>query len=269
LSKKIGVLGCGWLGLPLARQLAGNSHQVYGTTTSSDKLIVLQKEGIAPYLISLSSTEIHGDIEGFLSHVDILIINVPPRLRGNNAESFFKKMELLLDEVKKSPVTKILFISSTSVYGDIEGEVTEETPPKPTTESGKQLLGSEELFKNVDSLQTTIIRFGGLIGPERHPVTMLSGRENLSNGDDPVNLIHQDDCIRMIVNVIDEQLWGRTFNGVYPLHPTKRDYYSSEAKKRGIPPPTYKVETPIKRGKTVTSMHFDQGHPIFKTSIGS
>ncbi len=262
-------MGCGWLGLPLARQLVGKSHEVYGTTTSSDKLDVLEKEGIIPYVISLSPEEIYGDIEGFLSHIDILIINVPPKLRGNHAESFIEKMELLLNTIKKSPVTKILFISSTAVYGEIDGEVTEESLPSPTTESGRQLLASEELFKNLDTIQATILRFGGLIGPKRHPVTMLSGREDLSNGDDPVNLIHQDDCIRMVINIIDEKLWGKTFNGVYPLHPTKREYYGSEAKKRGIPPPSYKPETATKKGKTVTSLYFDQGHPVFKMSIES
>ncbi len=262
-------MGCGWLGLPLARQLVKNSHQVYGTTTSPDKLELLRKEGIVPYLISLSPDEIHGDIEGFLSLIDILIINIPPRLRGNHTESFFEKMKLLMNKIEKSTVSKILFISSTAVYGDIEGEVTEETFPSPTTESGRQLLASEELLKNAGSVQTTLLRFGGLIGPERHPVTMLSGRENLSNGNDPVNLIHQDDCIRIISKIIDEELWGKTFNGVYPLHPTKREYYSSEAKKRGIPPPAYQGETSEKKGKTVGSMYFDQGHPIFKTSIVS
>lgn len=262
-------MGCGWLGLPLARQLVKNSHQVYGTTTSPDKLEPLRKEGITSYLIALSAYRIDGDIEGFLSHIDILIINVPPRLRGNHTESFIEKMELLLEKIKKSPVTNILFISSTSVYGDIEGEVTEETHPKPSTESGRQLLASEELFKNEGSPQTTILRFGGLIGPDRHPVTMLSGRDSLSNGNDPINLIHQDDCIRMMVSIIDEELWGKTFNGVYPLHPAKKEYYSSEAKKRGISPPAYQDETSEKKGKTVVSTYFDQGHPIFKTSIVS
>ncbi len=262
-------MGCGWLGLSLARQLVKNSHQVYGSTTSPDKLELLRKEGIAPYLISLSPKEIYGNIEGFLSHIDILIINVPPRLRGKNTESFLEKMKLLLDMVKKSLVTKVLFISSTAVYGDIDGEVTEETLPKPNTESGRQLLASEELLKNMGSIETTILRFGGLIGSDRHPVTMLSGRENLSNGNDPINLIHQDDCIRIISKIIDEELWGKTFNGVYPLHPTKREYYSSEAKKRGIPPPAYQDETSEKKGKTVVSTYFDQGHPIFKTSIVS
>lgn len=260
-------MGCGWLGLPLAGQWVKNSHQVHGTTTSPDKLELLRKEGITPYLIALSTNRIDGDIERFLSHVDILIINIPPRLRGNHTESFIEKMELLLEKIKKSPVNKVLFISSTSVYGDIEGEVTEETLPKPNTESGRQLLASEELFKNLGTAQATILRFGGLIGPDRHPVTMLSGRENLSNGNNSVNLIHQDDCIRMMVSIMGEELWGKTFNGVYPLHPTKREYYSSEAKKRGIPPPAYQGETSEKKGKTVVSTYFDQGHPIFKTPI--
>lgn len=267
MSKKIGVLGCGWLGLPLAKKLLEDSYQVFGTTTSPSKLEVLKDARIVPYMVSLSDVEIHGDMEGFLSNIDVLIINVPPRLRGSNTENFVEKMKLLLNKIKNSPISKVLFISSTSVYGEIEGEVTEETPPEPATESGIQLLASEKLFKNAAFVETTIIRFGGLIGPERHPVTMLSGRKGLSNGNDPINLIHLDDCIHMITTILHRAYWGETFNGVYPLHPKKRDYYISEAKKRGIPPPTYKDEVSGKKGKTVISRNFlDRSHR-FKTSI--
>lgn len=262
-------MGCGWLGLPLAKQLVGNSHQVFGTTTSPGKLDILKDAGIIPYLISLSDIEIRGDIEGFLSNIDVLIINVPPRLRGTNSENFVEKMRLLLNEIKKSPVSKVLFISSTSVYGEIEGEVTEGTPPVPATESGKQLLASENLFQNAAFIETTIIRFGGLIGPERNPVTMLSGRKDLSNGNDFVNLIHQDDCIHLIMTILDRAYWGEIFNGVYPLHPKKRDYYTAEAKKRGIPPPKYKDEISGKRGKMVLSKNFLERSHRFKTSIES
>jgi len=180
LSEKIGVMGCGWLGLPLAEELVKQSYKVSGTTTSSDKMELLEKKGIQAFHVILTEDEIQGNIEGFLSSIDILIINIPPKLRGNNTESFIEKMKLLYHQIKRNNVPKILFVSSTAVYGDAEGEVTEESVPTPTTESGKQLWASEQLFLNDDVLKTTIIRFGGLIGPNRHPVTMLSGKKKPS-----------------------------------------------------------------------------------------
>ena len=82
MNKSIGILGCGWLGFPLAKKLIEDGHTVSGTTTSSDKLEVLENEGITAFQVNLSEKGIQGNIEGFLSHIDTLIIDVPPKLRG-------------------------------------------------------------------------------------------------------------------------------------------------------------------------------------------
>ena len=95
--------------------------------------------------------------------------------------------------------------------GMLKGKITEETEPNPATESGKQLLICEKMFREDEELQTTIIRFGGLICLDRHPVTMLSGRENLTGGNAPVNLIHLNDCINLIYMVIKNELWNTIF----------------------------------------------------------
>ena len=252
MSSTIGVMGCGWLGLPLANSLVHNGYKVYGSTTSREKFAHLRQQDIVPFQIGLSEDKIEGAISEFLRHLDVLVINIPPRLRGKTKENYVQKMQLLHVEVKKTAVRKVIFVSSTSVYGDVEGEVTEDTAPQPITESGKQLLASENIFVNDRDLQTTIIRFGGLIGPNRHPVTMLSGRQNLSNGKAPINLIHLNDCIRIISSVIRNSWWGEVMNGVYPEHPNKQKYYSLEAKKRGLQMPDYKVDNSNK-GKKVHS----------------
>jgi len=252
LSKTIAVMGCGWLGLPLAISMVKDEYQVHGSTTSKEKHNQLKKEDITPFHIVLSEDKIEGAISDFLWDINILIVNVPPKLRGKNKENYVQKIQLLYQEVKKSSVKKVIFVSSTSVYGAIEGDVTEVTTPQPSTESGKQLLASENIFLNDNDLETTIIRFGGLIGPNRHPITMLSERQNLSNGNAPINLIHLNDCIRIIKSVIANSWWNEILNGVYPEHPTKRNYYSSEAKKRGLQVPDYKVYN-SKKGKKVHS----------------
>ena len=218
-------MGCGWLGHPLANSFVLDGYRVHGSTTSEEKLISLKKDGIVPFLISFHEDRIEGDISSFLKDIELLVINIPPKLRGVNRENYVKKIELLHREIKNAAVKKIIFVSSTSVYGDIEGEVTEETIPQPTTESGKQLLAAEKVFSEDNNLQTTILRFGGLIGPNRHPITMLSGRKELSNGSAVVNLIHLDDCIRIILAVFENSWWNEVINGVHPDHPTKRKYF--------------------------------------------
>ena len=252
MSNTIAVMGCGWLGLPLAKSLIEEGYQVHGSTTAQEKRNDLTKLGIEPFLISLTEEKIIGDISGFLANAELIVINVPPKLRGGNKENYVKKMQLLLESVKAAKTKKVIFVSSTSVYGNIEGDVTEETMPQPNTESGKQLSASENLFKNTPELRTTIIRFGGLIGPDRHPVTMLSGRKGLKNGNHPVNLIHLDDCIAILSLIIKNNWWGEIFNGVYPYHPSKQEYYTREAQKRGLTIPEYSNAS-LHSGKKIES----------------
>lgn len=268
MKDRIGLLGCGWLGFPLARAFVALGYKVHGSTTSNDKLQLLSKAGVEPFLIKLTEEQIHGDISAFMKDIDVLIVNVPPGLRNPKSGSYVRKMELLADCVRKqSEIKAVLFVSSTSVYGELSGEVTESSIPSPVTESGKQLLLAEQLFGTNPELQTTILRFAGLIGPDRHPVLQLSGKRELKNGDHPVNLIHLDDCIEIIIQIVTEGLWDEIFNGVFPEHPTKREYYTLEAKKRGIKPPEYRKENGGNQGKIVKSKIFPHKIYGFKTSI--
>ena len=252
LNKTIAIIGCGWLGLPLAKKFIENGYTVNGSTTSKDKLPSFSAAGIQPFLISLSETQITGDINLFLSNADVLIINVPPKLRGENKENYVQKMKLIRIALQSSSVKKVIFVSSTSVYGDIDGEVTEKTTPQPSTESGKQLLECEQLFQSESGFETTVVRFGGLIGPNRNPVTMLSKKKNLKNGNAPINLIHLNDCIRILFKSVHEGWAPELFNAVFPYHPSKQEYYTLQAQKLDLPLPEYDNDTAVK-GKQIQS----------------
>ncbi len=151
----------------------------------------------------------------------------------------------------------------------MEGEVDERTSVQPLTQSAKHLVAVEEKFMSDVTLQTTVIRFGGLIGENRHPVNMLSGRQGLKNGNEAVNLIHRNDCIHMILTIIRNGWWNEIFNGVYPDHPKKVDYYTSEAQKRGLQPPGYIAPAGEVEGKIIKSRNFLINNQSFFTSIRS
>jgi len=207
---QISILGCGWLGLPLAKALIENGFSVNGSTTSEEKLSVLEKLGIQPFLIVLTPTLSKGEgeetIKTFLERSKTLIIDIPPKLSGDNTDNFVCKIKTLIPFIEKSSIENVLFISSTSVYGDDNSSVTEETKTCPETESGKQLVLAEQLLQSNSNFKTTILRFGGLIGEDRHPIKFLAGRENLENPEAPINLIHQEDCIGIILKVIEKGL---------------------------------------------------------------
>ena len=230
---------------------------------------MLKEEGIIPFQLILGETSIEGPINSFLAPLEILIINVPPKLRGAQQENYVLKMKLLYKEILAAGVKKIIFVSSTSVYGELEGDVTEITATMPVRESGKQLLKAEELFRVATGIQTSILRFGGLIGPKRHPVTTLSGREGLKNGGDYINLIHLDDCIGMILFIIRNAYWNEIFNGVYPEHPIKSNYYTSVAIKMGLPVPKYVLNYSKNRGKRIISRNILNKNYQFSTPLSA
>ncbi|MEA1787576.1 SDR family oxidoreductase [Arenibacter sp. GZD96] len=268
MNKTIGIIGCGWLGYPLAKTFVQEGYTVHGSSTSLEKLERLQQANIRPYHIELSATQIKGDIAAFLKNVSILIVNVPPKLRGAHNENYVAKMELLATALKVSSVTKVLFVSSTSVYGDSTGTVTEQTPTQPNTESGKQLVASEQLFWKAQTWRTTIVRFGGLINDERHPVHHLAGKKGLSNGNDVVNLIHLDDCIRILKAIIEDQFWGEICNAVYPYHPSKNEYYSQMAQQKGLELPEYTSNNATQSKRVLSSRLLFVKKFNFKTYIG-
>ncbi|WP_026703872.1 Rossmann-fold NAD(P)-binding domain-containing protein [Flavobacterium soli] len=247
---KISILGCGWLGFPLAKALLQKDFVVKGSTTSAEKLALLENAGISPFLISLKAEETQGDIMGFLENASVLIIDIPPKLRGVEKENFVAKIENLIPFIKQSSVESVLFISSTSVYSDETQLITEATPVNPDTESGRQLVATEKLLQDNTSFKTTVLRFGGLIGEDRHPARFLAGRKDVENPEAPINMIHQDDCIGIILKIIDTNSWGETFNAVAPFHPTRKQYYTKKTLEMELEPPIFNHEKPSV-GKTV------------------
>ena len=254
---KISILGCGWLGLPLAKALLSKGFSVKGSTTSPEKIAVLENAGIEPFLIALSENKATGNLTDFLENSEILIIDVPPKLRGSGTENFVSKIRNIIPFIEKSSVEKVLFISSTSVYNDEDAFVTEGTIPKPDTESGKQLLETEQLLLSNSNFKTTVLRFGGLIGEDRHPVKFLAGRENLDNPNAPINLIHQDDCIGIILKIIANDAWNETFNAVAPSHPSRELYYTQKAKELNLALPRFNPENNA-GGKIILSARLEK-----------
>lgn len=260
MNKKttISLLGCGWLGLPLAAELIASNFRVKGSTTSETKLSVLKNIGIDPYLIALETDSVIGNISGFLEGSDTLIIDIPPKLRRENSENFVAKIQTLMPHIEKSKISTVLFISSTSVFADENNVVTESTIPNATSESGKQLFETEQLLQKNTHFKTTILRFGGLIGNERHPIKSLAGKENLPNPDAPINLIHQKDCIGIILKIISLEKWGKTYNAAAPFHPTRENFYVGNALIMNLPVPNFNHDT-ASIGKTIdsTTLQYD------------
>ncbi|MBB5634902.1 nucleoside-diphosphate-sugar epimerase [Pedobacter cryoconitis] len=266
LNKKISILGCGWYGLELARELIKNNYTVKGSTTTPEKLDNLQKAGIIPYLINFSEEKDHFDIEFF--NCDILIISIPPKRSSAEQHFFLSKIEKTAKLAADGRIPNIIFISATSVYADDNKEVNELTAPNPQTPSGQAILSAESLLKNIPDFTTTILRFGGLIGPGRDPGKFFAGKQQIPNGKAPVNLIHLSDCIGLTLRIINKQAFGYTFNACAEDHPTRSVFYTAVSLKSGFDKPQFNDE--LLSWKSVNSIYIAEKLDYkFKVTLNS
>ncbi|MGZ3788852.1 MAG: NAD-dependent epimerase/dehydratase family protein [Bacteriovorax sp.] len=246
-KEQISLIGCGWLGLPLAERLSTLGHTMAITTTSAAKLKELEKK-FRTYLLDVTKEKPNREI----LEADLIIYTVPP-LGAEEVELFFKS----IDENKK-----IIFISSTSVYGKNQGDVTEDSPFDPSSKNA-MVLREAEAFLKTRFKRLTIIRPGGLYGEKRHPVYFLAGRSGITSGEEYLHLIHRDDCVKAIVKIIEQHFYGEDFNLVSDLRILKKHYYTEMAKKLGLAPPVFeehKLSNPTKisneKSKKMLSLHY-------------
>lgn len=221
-KKKLGLIGCGWLGKPLAMKLHSTPCYQVTVTSASDRLTELTSEGLSYCSLDLKKTE---PLPSSLLSCDIFIYTVPP-LPLAVIKPFFNQLD---------PMKKIIFISSTSVYPKNMGHVNESTP---LAQENNLLLETEAFLKS--RFQNLLIfRAGGLYGAKRHPVFFLSGKENLSSAGELTHLVHQSDCLEAITTVLERDIWNETINLVSDLRLQKKDYYTAMAKKLSLPVPHY------------------------------
>ena len=223
--KRISILGSGWLGFPLAKHLVLQGNKVKISTTSKNRFQELQTINAETFIVDIDL--ISNNIQVFLDS-DILIINIPSK----NIDSFAN----LLNKIKISPIEKVIFISSTSVYEDSNTTIYEsdglELPSHP-------LVIIENIFKSSNKIETTVLRFGGLIGYNRHQGKFFGSNSFVPNPDSFVNLIHRDDCIEIINQIILQEVWNETFNCCADTHPTKREFYTKANLSFGLVAPKF------------------------------
>jgi nucleoside-diphosphate-sugar epimerase len=239
----VAVLGCGWLGLPLAQALLTQGHRVLGTTTTPSQLPVLQAAGIEPHLLQLGADFNNADeahLISILRATDILVLNVPPR--SAVAGGYPQLLRPVHRAVAAARLKAVLFVSTTGVYLD-EPRVMREQDAISTRDAASDVLRTEGHFvPRYGQWKSTVVRLGGLIGPDRAPGRFLAARHNLAQGDAPVNLLHLTDAVGVLQTIIEQEIWGHTLNICASLHPSRREFYPAAAEYLGLQPPTFKPE---------------------------
>ena len=200
-------------------------HPVKASTTTGSRLPELRSINADPFIIDIGKPS--GNFQTFLQ-ADILIVNIPSK----NTEHFSD----LIQEIEKSEVRKVLFVSSISVYENRNKTITESNGKESKL---KPLSTIESMFRESNKFQTTIVRFGGLIGYSRNPGRFFSNGRPVRDPDSNVNLIHRDDCIKIISQIVEQDIWDEDFNCCADTHPSKREFYTQATKQIGAPAPDF------------------------------
>lgn len=239
---KVSICGCGWLGLPLAKHLVQQGMETWGSKQTAEQALELAEYGIHGVALSLplslEQPVLPSPLASFLD-TDLLVINVPPGRYAGAVEEWGVIVKRLSATAKQAGCRKVIFISTTAVYGDCKGTIDEWTEPRPNTLSGKAHLAIEQYLRAEWGDEVVILRLAGLIGPNRHPVRYLSGRQGIENGKDKVNLIHQEDCIAAISQIVARWPYYPIMHLAAPQHPSREAYYRQMAQMAGLPLPEF------------------------------
>lgn len=232
----VSIIGLGWLGLPLAKQLQRTGFTVKGSTTTSEKVAALVKTGIEAYPLQLNPAP-EGNLEELLA-ADTLVINVPPKA-GKFGEDFHPlQIQHLTDAIKVSSVKHVIYVSSTSVYPELNRIVVEKDVTTPGQSAAPALVQAEHLVQALAPKKAvTVLRCGGLMGYDRIPGKYIAGKI-VDSGNVPVNYIHQDDAVGILLALIQQCREG-IFNAVAPEHPVRKDIYQKSCADFGYNLPTF------------------------------
>jgi nucleoside-diphosphate-sugar epimerase len=204
------ILGCGYVGLRTARRLQ-HLGPLHVTTRSQDKLLLVQKE----FPASLLSTSDLPALSRLLVKAKILVVTIGAS-HASEYQSAYLDTALHIKEAicQNSSLTHVLYTSSTSVYGDAQGKiVTEESSTLATSEQGKILIKTEQVFLSLNNTSTKVVifRLPEIYGPSRslkERVQKLQGKKAPGDGSQFASLIHVDDIVGAIAFALEHNLQG-------------------------------------------------------------
>jgi len=238
-NQTISICGCGWLGFPLGQRLVDFHFSVKGSTTRTREQAALKQAGITPYHL-LCQPELQAPQGESFFHSDVLVLTIP--FKRNLPDPWFypRQIKSLIDSgIKHSIIKSIIFTSSTSAYSSCLGEVTEETLIDPQTERAKALIAAEELLLKESGVPVSVLRLGGLYGGTRKLGQRVMDAGSIKDSGVPVNLVHLDDVIAIITELIQSGIRNEILNVVSDGHPSRQELYAAVAERQGCEPPRF------------------------------
>jgi nucleoside-diphosphate-sugar epimerase len=258
-AMRVLIFGCGYVGLPLAAELARRGHVVFGARRTHAADHALRVAGVEPLAADVTDP---ASLTRLPDPFD-WVVNCVSASGGAEAyrRVYLAGTRHLLAWLASSPSRRFVYTSSTGVYGQTDGAVvTETSPAEPGTSTGDALVATEQVllreFREHD-FPAVILRVAGIYGPDRGYwlKQFLAGEARLEgDGRRVLNMIHRDDVVGAILAALERGRPGEIYNAVDDAPVTQADLFAWLAQTLNRPlPPSAPTDAATARKRGVTS----------------
>ncbi len=234
---KVLILGCGDVGLALARILSADGFHVVGARRS----LASEDLPYRPVTLDVSDSAAFEVLDEEFDFV-VYAVAADSREEQSYRTAYVQGVKTALDYFEKSDAAALphfVFLSSTGVFGQSRGEwIDESSECVPADFTGALVLEGEGLVQS-SNLPSTIVRFGGIYGPGRLRLINLvksSKARIVENAERYTNRIHRDDCARMLQHILKLENPKPLYLGVDNEPSDASDVYRWLAKELGVDP---------------------------------
>ena len=245
------VIGCGYLGRRVAERRRATGFRVFASTRSPQRADEFHRLGLEPILCDVLDPD---SLRALPAGADVVYCVGFDRAAGKTMRNVYVDgLENVLNALDADDEKHFVYVSSTGVYGQTGGEEVDETAAtEPAGESGRIVLGAEDLLgeRRPDAV---ILRFAGIYGPNRliRAAALKAGEPLLGDPNQWLNLIHVEDGAAAVIAAVEQAQAGRVYNVCDDQPVRRRDFYTRMAEVLGAPSPWFPPEVEGKGGDAV------------------
>lgn len=230
------IFGCGYVGQRLAYHYLRRGSAVFGVVRSSTTAEVMLSQGVGALQADLD----HGPLPELPLQDANLFYFIPPPKTG---ETDTRVRRLIADFKRQGNPRRVVYLSTTGVYGDCNGEwVNEERPANPKVSRAKRRWDAESCFRqwrNDTGGELIVLRVAGIYGPDKLPLERLrKGLPLVRKEESPwTNRIHIDDLVQACLAAMERGRNSEVYNVSDGSPGVMIDYFNLIAELAGLPYP--------------------------------